>query len=197
MKKPLVRTLLGLTVAVSAALSVISLSGCVPVVAGGIGAGIMMVDDRRTSSTYLMDEEIELKTSSRVRETFGQNTRVSATSYNRLLLLTGTTPDAEVRAKVEEIAKNVPNVRSVQNELQIGSVPSFTSRTNDAYITTKVKARYLDDKRFNVNHVKVVTESGTVYLMGLVKREEAAAAAEVAARTPGASKVVKIFEYMD
>lgn len=197
MKKPLVRTLLGLTVAVSAALSVISLSGCVPVVAGGIGAGIMMVDDRRTSSTYLMDEEIELKTSSRVRETFGQNTRVSATSYNRLLLLTGTAPDAEVRANVEEIAKNVPNVRAVQNELQIGTVPSFSSRTNDTYITTKVKARFLEDKRFNVNHVKVVTESGTVYLMGLVKREEAAAAAEVAARTSGVAKVVKIFEYMD
>lgn len=197
MKKPLVRTLLGLTVAVSAALSVISLSGCVPVVAGGIGAGIMMVDDRRTSSTYLMDEEIELKTSSRVRETFGQNTRVSATSYNRLLLLTGTAPDAEVRANVEEIAKNVPNVRAVQNELQVGTVPSFSSRTNDTYITTKVKARFLEDKRFNVNHVKVVTESGTVYLMGLVKREEAAAAAEVAARTSGVAKVVKIFEYMD
>ena len=197
MKKHLVRTLLSVSVAVSAGLTVASLTGCVPVVAGGIGAGILMAEDRRTTGTYLIDEEIELKASSRIRESFGDNTRVSATSFNRRVLLTGTAPDAEVRAKVEEITLAVPNVRAVQNELAVGKVSSFTTRTTDTYVTTKVKARFLDDTRFNAHQVKVVTESGTVYLMGLVKREEAAAAAEVAARTAGVSKVVKVFEYMD
>jgi osmotically-inducible protein OsmY len=174
-----------------------SLSGCVPVVAGGIGAGILMAEDRRTTGTYLIDEEVELKASSRVRESFGDNTRVSVTSFNRRVLLTGAVPDADVRAKVEEIVLAVPNVRAVQNELTVGKVSSFATRTSDTYVTTKVKARYLDDTRFNAHHIKVVTESGTVYLMGMVKREEAAAAAEVAARTSGVSKVVKVFEYMD
>lgn len=197
MKKHLVRTLLSITVAVSAGLTVASLSGCVPVVAGGIGAGILMAEDRRTTGTYLIDEEIELKASSRVRESFGDNTRVSVTSFNRRVLLTGAAPDADVRAKVEEIVLAVPNVRAVQNELAIGKASSFTTRTTDTYVTTKVKARFLDDTRFNAHQVKVVTESGTVYLMGMVKREEATAAAEVAARTSGVSKVVKVFEYMD
>jgi osmotically-inducible protein OsmY len=197
MKKHLVRTLLSLSVAVSAGLTVASLSGCVPVVAGGIGAGILMAEDRRTAGTYLIDEEIELKASTRIRESFGDNTRVSVTSFNRRALLTGAAPDAEVRAKAEEITLAVPNVRAVQNELGIGKVSSFTTRTSDTYVTTKVKARFLDDTRFNAHQVKVVTESGTVYLMGLVKRDEAAAAAEIAARTAGVSKVVKVFEYMD
>lgn len=197
MNNSLLRKLLMPTLILSASLSVISLSGCVPIVAGGIGAGILMAEDRRTSGTYLMDEEIELKTSNRVREQYGDNTRVSATSFNRRVLLTGAVPDAEVRAKVEAMALAVPNVRVVQNELSIGPVSTFTARTNDGYITTKVKARFIDDQRFNAHHVKVVTEAGTVYLMGLVKREEADAAAEVAARTSGVGKVVKVLEYMD
>jgi len=197
MKKTFLRTLLGMSVAITASFTVVSLSGCVPVVAGGIGVGILMAEDRRTSGTYIMDEEIELKTSSRIREDFGENTRVSTTSFNRRVMLTGQVPNDEVRAKVEEIAKAVPNVRMVQNELGVGAVSGFTTRTNDSFITTKVKARFLDDERFSAHHVKVVTDSGTVYLMGMVKQEEGNAAAEVAARTAGVSKVVKVFEYMD
>ncbi len=197
MKKHFVRTLLGLSLAASASVGVLSLSGCVPIVAGGFGAGVLMAEDRRTSGTYLMDEEIELKTGSRVRENFGDNTHVSVTSFNRNVLLVGQTPDADVRAKVEELARAVPNVRIVQNELTIGPATSFSERTNDTYLTTKVKARFLDDKRFNAHQIKVVTEAGTVFLMGMVKREEASAASEVAARTGGVAKVVKVFEYMD
>ena len=197
MKNRLVRNLLGLTLAASATFSLLSLSGCVPIVAGGVGAGYLMAEDRRTTGTYLIDEEIELKAGSKVRENVGKNTHVNVTSYNRRILLTGEAPNAEVRAKVEEIARAAPNVRDVQNEMTIGEVSSFTSRTSDTYITTKVKTRFLDDKRFNFNHVKVVTEAGTVFLMGIVKREEGNAAGEIAARTGGVEKVVKVFDYMD
>jgi osmotically-inducible protein OsmY len=189
MKKLILVALLGL--------SAIPLTGCAPLVATGVGAGVLMVEDRRTSGTYLMDEEIELKAGSRIRENFGENTHVNVTSYNRRLLLTGEAPDAATRAKVEELAKNVPNVREIQNELVVGGVSGFMARSNDGYITAKVKARFLDDKRFTVHHVKVVTEANTVFLMGMVKREEGNAAAEVAARTGGVSKVVKVFEYLD
>jgi osmotically-inducible protein OsmY len=193
MKKLVLCALLGLSLA--------PLSGCVPIVAGGIGAGILMAEDRRTTGTYLMDEEIELKAALRIRENHGANTHVNVTSFNRQVLLTGEVPDAAVRAKVEEITLGVPNVRAVKNELIIAGVSGFTARTNDGYITAKVKARYLDDraevKRFSAHHVKVVTEAGTVFLMGLVKRDEGNAAAEIAARTGGVMKVVKVFEYMD
>jgi len=157
----------------------------------------LMADDRRTSGTYLMDQEIELKVAHRIRDNHGENTHVNVTSYNRRVLLTGEVPDAAVRTKVQEIAKSSPNVREVQNELAIDAPAAFTARTNDGYITAKVKARFLDDKRFSANHVKVVTAARTVYLMGMVRRDEGNAAAEIAARTGGVSKVVKVFEYMD
>lgn len=178
-------------------ISAVNLSGCVPVVAVGVGAGALMADDRRTAGTYLMDEEIELKAANRIREAYKEGVHVNVISYNRRVLLTGETADADARAKVEQIAKEVPNVREVQNEVLLAGVSTVMARSNDAYITTKVKARFLDDRRFSVNHVKVVTEAGTVFLLGLVKREEGAAAAEVAAKTSGVAKVVKVFEYID
>jgi osmotically-inducible protein OsmY len=189
MKKLILVALLGLTT--------IPLTGCAPLLATGVGAGVLLVEDRRTSGTYLMDEEVELKTGSRIRENFGEKIHANVTSYNRRVLLTGEVPDAATRAKVEDIAKNVPNVGEVQNELVVGDVSGFMARSNDGYITAKVKARFLDDKRFNAHHVKVVTEANPVFLMGMVKREEGNAAAEIAARTGGVSKVVKIFEYLD
>jgi osmotically-inducible protein OsmY len=189
MKKLVFLTLLGL--------SVPQLTGCVPVVATGVGVGVLMAEDRRTSGTYLIDEEIELKAGNRIREAHGENTHVNLTSYNRRVLLTGEVPDAATRARVQEVVSGVPNVREVQNELAIGPTSGFTARSNDGYITAKVKTRFLDDKRFNAHHVKVVTEAATVYLMGLVKRDEGHAAAEIASRTGGVSKVVKVFEYLD
>lgn len=178
-------------------LAAIQLSGCAPVVAVGIGAGVLMAEDRRTTSAYLMDEEIELKVNSRIREAYQEGVHVNATSYNRRVLLTGEAADAAARAKAAQIAAEAENVREVFNEVQNAGVSSIVSRSNDAYITTKVKARMLDDRRFNANHVKVVTEAGVVFLMGLVKREEGQAAAEVAAKTSGVAKVVKVFEYQD
>lgn len=178
-------------------IATVNLSGCVPAVAVGIGAGAMMADDRRTSGTYLLDEEIELKAAGRIRDAHKDGVHVNVTSFNRFVLLTGETTDADLRAKVEQIAREVPNVRAVQNEVQVGGLATFMARSNDAYITTKVKARFLDDRRFNANHVKVVTEGATVFLMGMVKREEGQAAAEVAAKTTGVGKVVKVFEYID
>jgi osmotically-inducible protein OsmY len=189
MKKLLLIALLGLSAS--------QMTGCVPVVATGFGVGVLMMEDRRSTGTYLLDEEIELKLASRIRENHGDDTHVAVTSYNRRVLLTGAVPDAGTRAKVVESARAMNNVRAVHDELAIGPVSGFKDRSTDGYITAKVKARFLDDKRFNAHHVKVVTEARTVYLMGLVKREEGDAAAEIAARTGGVTKVVKVFEYLD
>jgi len=114
-----------------------------------------------------------------------------------MLLLTGEVPDAAAREEAERIARGVENVRGVYNELVVSGVSSYTVRSNDALLTTKVKSRILDSKSVNGIYVKVVTENSVVYLMGLVKKEEANDATEIARTTSGVQKVVRVFEYID
>lgn len=190
MKKTLLVTLLGLAAAMP-------LTGCAPLVVAGAGAGALMVDDRRTSGTYLMDEEIELKARWALREKKLDGVHVNFTSYNRRVLITGEASTAAQKTTVAQLAKEVPNVREIIDEVVVAAPTSLGSRTNDGYITAKVKTRLLDDDRVSTNHVKVVTENGTIFLMGLVKREEGAAAAEVAAKSQGVTRVVKVFEYIN
>lgn len=172
--------------------------GCVPLVVGGAAAtGVAVAQDRRTIGTITEDEGIELKASGRIRERFSDGAYVSVTSYNRTVLLTGQVPDAQSRAEAERIARSVENVRNVHNELAVAGISSFTARSNDSIITSKVKARFLDSQKFNVLNVKVVTESSVVYLLGLVKKQEANDATEIARTTSGVQKVVRVFEYID
>jgi osmotically-inducible protein OsmY len=178
--------------------ALLNLGGCVPVIATtGITVGALMAADRRDTAIYILDEENEWKAANRISDAFGKDVHVNVTSFNRMLLLTGEAPDAATRSKVEELVKAMPDVREVRNEIVIGPPSSFAERSNDAYLTAKVKARFVADKRFDSNLVKVVTEANTVFLMGLVKREEGDDAAQVAAQTAGVQKVVKEFEYID
>lgn len=190
MRPTLIALLLGLAAAAT-------LPGCAVVAGGAAATGVMMADDRRTTATYLMDEEIELKAASRLRELKIEGVHVDVTSFDRRLLITGEAPTEAVKNRVGEAAREVANVREIANELAISPPTSLASRTNDGYTTAKIKTRFLDDKRFSANHVKVVTENGVAYLMGIVKRSEGAAAAEVAAKTSGVRRVVKVFEYVD
>ncbi|MBK7471817.1 MAG: SIS domain-containing protein [Betaproteobacteria bacterium] len=104
---------------------------------------------------------------------------------------------AEIRADIERIVRGVDNVRTVQNELVVNATTTLMLRGNDSVQTSKVKARFLDVNKFRANHVKVVTENGVVYLMGIVKRQEAQDATEIARTTSGVQRVVRVFEYMD
>lgn len=170
------------------------LFGCVPVAAVGVTAGALMIVDRRPTDTYLTDEAIEIRAANRINERFGERVHVNVTSFNRMALLTGEAPDEATRAEIEKIVAGVPNVRALTNEIQIAGVSSLSSRSNDAFITSKVKARFVDARRFNAAHVKVITEAGIVYLLGLVTQREADAAVEVARTTAGVRKVVRVFE---
>lgn len=175
----------------------LALAGCPAVVLTGAGAGVIASEDRRTLGTQAEDEGIELKTLSRVSERLPDRVHLNVTSYGRMVLLTGEAPNEKVRAEVERIARSVENVRSVTNELTIGPPTSLTSRANDSYITSKVKARFVDAQRFNAVHVKVVTENQTAFLLGMVKRQEAQDAVQIARTTEGVKKVVTVFEYLD
>ncbi len=173
------------------------LGGCAAAVIGGaVGGGVLLAEDRRTVGTVTEDQGIELKTSSRIGETV-RGAHINVYSFNRQVLLSGEVPTAAAREDAERIARAVENVRGVFNELQVAGNSALTTRTNDAFITSKVKARFVDGQKFSPVHVKVTTESGVVFLMGLVKRGEADAATEVARTTGGVVKVVRLFEYLD
>lgn len=172
------------------------LQGCFPLVAGGVGAGAAMVADRRTSGAYVEDEGIEWRTSSALRDRLGDAVHINVTSFNRNVLLTGEAPSEAHRAEAERVAGGIANVKGIVNEIQVAGISSLTSRTNDSLITSKVKARFVDSAQFSANHIKVVTEAGTVFLLGIVTRREADAATEVARRTDGVRKVVRVFEYI-
>ncbi len=170
------------------------LQGCFPVVAAGAGGAVLSALDRRTSGTQVEDEGIELRAGARLREKLGNRANINVTSFNRNVLLTGQVADEATRGEASVILAGVPNVRGVSNETEIAGVSSLTQRSNDALITSKVKARILDAQRVSANHVKVVTEMSKVYLMGLLTETEAKAAKEIAASTGGVAKVVAIFE---
>lgn len=172
------------------------LQGCFPMVAGGAVGAAAMISDRRTSGAYVEDEAIEWKTRAQLRERFGSGINVSVTSYNRNVLLTGQVPEEAFRSTVGQIAAGIDNVQGVVNEVEVAGLSSLASRSNDALITSRVKARFVDDQSFWANHVKVVTEAGSVFLMGLVTRSEADAATELARTTSGVQKVVRVFEYI-
>jgi len=173
-----------------------SLSGCVEMMVGSAVMGAVATADRRTLGAQTEDKAIAVKAEIRVAKLTGDNGHVNVTSYNRKVLLTGEVRDEAMKAAVEREVRAVENVINVINELEIAGVSSYTSRSSDALITTKVKASLVDAKTISAVSFKVVTERGIVYLMGIVTQREGNIAADIAKGVSGVQKVVKIFEYI-
>jgi osmotically-inducible protein OsmY len=174
-----------------------ALQGCFPVVAVGVGTGVMMAQDRRTSGAYVEDQAIESKAFDQIGKRFKNDAHISITSFNRNVLISGEAPTGAVKTEIGRLVAGIENVRSINNELTVSGSTSMTTRSSDSMITSNVKLRFMGEKRFNAEHVKVITENGTVFLMGLVKRAAAEAATEIASTTSGVQRVVKLFEYLD
>ncbi|MGH8799563.1 MAG: BON domain-containing protein [Casimicrobiaceae bacterium] len=181
---------------VSLAAGATLLNGCIPLAVTGVAATASIATDRRTTGTQLDDELIEDKAIAQIADRLKSDMHVNVTSYNMIVLLTGEVATEAAKNEVAGIVRSMPKVRSVQNELVIGPTSSLSARTNDTLITSKVKARFVESNKFQINHVKVVTERDVVYLMGLVRRDEGNAAAEIARTTSGVQRVVKVFEYI-
>lgn len=174
---------------------VATLSACAPLVIGGaMVGGALMATDRRTSGTQVEDQAIELKASRRVGEVLGDAGHVNVTSYGRTVLITGEVPGETDKAAIEQAISRVENVKSTVNELMIAPAASITSRSNDAIVTSKVKATFVDAKDIMANAFKVTTERGIVYLMGRVTEREASRATELARSIHGVQKVVRVFD---
>ncbi len=177
-------------------LGMLTLQGCFPLAAVGVGATALAVGDRRSTGIYVEDENVEWKARVILLNQF-KDTHVNVTSYNLVVLLTGEVNDEKTKADIGEVVRKIASVKSVTNEIAIGGKSSLGGRSNDTLITTNVKARFLGAKDFSSNHVKVVTEASVVYLMGIVTKEEGEAATDVARTTSGVSRVVKVFEYVE
>jgi len=181
-----------------AALAATLLAGCAPIVVGtAIVGGAMVATDRRAGGSQVDDEVIELKAKGRLDEAFPDGrVRVNTTSYNHMVLLTGQVPTEADKTTVEQVVVRIDTVASVVNELSVGPATTFKERTNDAFITTKVKASIVDAKDLFANSIKIITHRGVVYLMGRVSAREADRAAEIARGVSGVVKVVKVFEIL-
>ncbi len=180
----------------AAVLALPALQGCFPLLATGVVAGALAVTDRRTTGAQVDDQAIELRGANRLREKFGDQNLASLVSYNRRVLIIGQAANEDLKRQIEEVVRSLPNVRDVVNELEVAGGASFGTHSNDTLITTKIKASLVNQTEVPANAVKVVTERGTVYLMGVVSEREGNAAATLAAGVDGVAKVVKVFEYI-
>ena len=170
------------------------LSACAPLVVGGVATGVLVASDRRTSGIQLEDEGIELRSANRLRDALGDKGHVNVTSFNRQVLLTGEVPTEQDKANVERLIGQVENVRLVVNELAVMGNSSLTQRSNDALVSGRVKAAIVDARDLTVHAFKVVTERGTVYLMGRVTQREATRVTDVVRATQGVQRVVRVLE---
>ncbi|HEX4523201.1 MAG TPA: BON domain-containing protein [Casimicrobiaceae bacterium] len=190
-------TIMRIAATMSLAVGATLLHGCIPLAITGVVATAQIATDRRTTGAQLDDEFIEDKAIAQISDRLKSDIHVNVTSYNGIALLTGEVPTEASKNEVAQIVRSMPKVRTVQNELVVGPTTSLSARSNDTYITSKVKSRFVEaTKKFQINHVKVVTERSVVYLMGIVKRDEGDAATDIARTTSGVERVVKVFEYI-
>jgi len=186
-----------LTLAVMAAvLASTTLSACAPVIVGGAVAGTLAASDRRTFGAQTEDKAIVMKAEVKMRNVVDKYSHINVNSFNRRVLITGEVPDEATKARVEQEVRGVEGVVNVTNELELGPPASYTSRSNDTLITSKVKLSLADAKDISANSFKVITERGAVFLMGRVTQREGAQATDIARGVSGVTKVVKVFEYI-
>ena len=179
---------------VSGLLLVCTLGACAPLMIAGVAGTAMVASDRRTSGAQLEDESIELRAQARIRDNLGERVHVNVTSFNRQVLLTGEVTAEKDRQAVLQLVERIENVKAVVNELAVMPLSNLSERSNDLLIVAKVKASFVDSRDLFANAFKVVTERGTVYLMGRVTQREANSATQLTRNVGGVNKVVRLFE---
>ena len=179
---------------VSGLLLVCTLGACAPLMIAGVAGTAMVASDRRTSGAQLEDESIELRAKARIRDNLGERVHVNVTSFNRQVLLTGEVTAEKDRQAVVQLVERIENVKAVVNELAVMPLSNLSERSNDLLVVAKVKASFVDSRDLFANAFKVVTERGTVYLMGRVTQREANSATQLTRNVGGVNKVVRLFE---
>lgn len=175
----------------------LTLQACAPLIVAGAGSAAVAAHDRRTLGALIDDQTIELKIRSNLKsdESLRDTTRVSATSLNGIVLLSGEASTSELRDRVLSRVREVGGIRRTVNEIRVAEPTS--SHSNDAWLTAKVKTKLIQTENLDSLYVKVVSENNAVYLMGLVTQREGELATEAARSVDGVGRVVKLFEYID
>jgi len=174
-----------------------AIAGCAGVLLGGAATSAVVAHDERTTGSFIEDQAIELKAIEAIRrndELHGQ-THLSVTSYNQITLVTGQAPSEELRKTAVSIVSQVEKVRHVYDEIEIAAPSSMVTRSSDSLLTAKVKTKLFTLNNIDATKVKVVSENGVVFLMGILNQANANAVADAASRVGGAQKIVKLFEY--
>jgi osmotically-inducible protein OsmY len=178
----------------------LSLQSCIFIAGAAAGAaGIAIVYDHRKVEKVLQDQRISNTASDKIKSIadLDQDSNINVTCFNQVILLTGETPSSTLRQEAEDAAKSVPGVNHVYNEIMIKGPSSSLTRASDAWITAKIKTQMLATKGLQSSTIKVVTENGSVYLMGIVSRRQADITVKIAREVTGVQRVVKIFQYTD
>lgn len=180
-------------------LSACLLQGCATAIVAGAAVGATSAADRRTVGSQIDDRSIELKAGKRIYHTeeLKKNTHISVTSVNGQVLLTGQASNAYQRNLVTNLVQDIEGVVRVHNQIRIGTPTSISTRTNDTWITSKIKTQLLTEDAVPGNSIKVVTENSEVFLLGIVTSKEADLATQIAQETGGVSKVTKVFEIIE
>ena len=174
-------------------------TGCTALVENVNEDPIRMDPRERTWGNWLDDQTIETVAAVNINKAdpgYNRSSRIKVVSYNGIVLLIGQVPDERLKDLAGETARKLNQVRQVYNELTVDEYASLVTQSNDSWLTTKIKTGLISNDQVSADRIKINTEKGTVYLMGLVTPQEAQVAVEVARGTRGVQKVVKVFEYI-
>lgn len=179
--------------------SLVLLQGCAGALMVGAVGGAKMANDERSMSTQISDTNADFEIISALskHEDLNNQTNITGVVINSNVLMIGQAPNSMLRDKAIKVVQDLNIGGKIHNQIRIGNPTSFTTRSNDTWVTTKVKGRMLNDKNLDITRVKVVTENGEVFLLGLIERSQADLAVDIARNTAGVRKVIKVFEYVE
>lgn len=174
------------------------LQGCVTAAVVGIAGGASVVTDNRSLGNQIDDQNIELNAHAKLSQNDGisENTNLQVISINGAVLVIGQAPNNFLRDQAIKLINEVKEVKKLHNQIRIADPVGFSTKTNDLWLTSKVKAALFANDKISANNIKVVTENGEVFLMGLVEKNQADIAVDIARNISGVKKVFKIFEYI-
>ena len=175
------------------------LQACIPLAfVAGATAGGAIIYDNRSIKTIAEDKDVEIRAQSAIDidpQLRGNQSHIIVIVFNHIMLLVGQAPTPELQQRAYDIVSKFPHIKRIYNEITVGATTSNERRTKDVWITTKAKTLMLAEKGLHSTHIKVVTEDGIIYLMGLVTHTQGNLAAQVASQITGVKQVVKLFEY--
>jgi len=175
------------------------LQGCVAAAVVAVTGGAGVAADKRTLGKQIDDQRIELTAHNDLstQQALKDNANLQVISVNGSVLVIGQTPNSYLRDLAIKTVTSVNGVLHVHNQIRISNEISFTTKTNDLWITSKVKAALFADEKINASNIKVVTENGEVFLLGLISQKQASSAIEIARNIGGVNRVFKMFEYQE